>query len=196
MTKVLVVVDMQEDFVNGSLGSQRAKDIIPAVKAKIEEYSSSGGTIIFTQDTHFDDYLQTLEGRNLPVVHCIEGTDGWQLESQISPANPEAVVCVPKNTFGYSEWNYTLTSILGGSVEDRVVSIELVGLCSSICVLANAVIFRALYPNLNIIVDAAACGCVSDVTHNTAMKCLQLQQVEVINWNEEQLDWSGVSAYV
>lgn len=181
MKKILIIVDMQNDFIDGSLGSKQAKEIVPKVCKKIENFN---GEIFATLDTHGEDYLATLEGQKLPVEHCIECTDGHKLNEEISNSlwknkdyTNRRFSGIIKYTFGYDDWYNTLYL---DEDEDEIESIELCGLCTSICVLANAVILRALCPNTKIIVDSSCCACVSEESHRIGLEAMKMQQIDVI----------------
>lgn len=164
-TKTLIVVDMQKDFIDGALGTKEAVAIVENVKKKIREYYENGYQIIFTRDTHFDNYLQTNEGRHLPVEHCIKGTDGWQIAEGLEV--PGAIY-VDKPTFGYVNWN-----------EFELGDVELIGLCTDICVVSNALIIKALFPENNVYVDASCCAGVTPETHNAALTTMKMCQIIV-----------------
>ncbi|MBQ0028434.1 MAG: cysteine hydrolase [Lachnospiraceae bacterium] len=166
MKKTLIVVDMQKDFIDGSLGTKEAEAIVSNVKNKIEEYRKNGDEIIFTRDTHKENYMDTNEGKHLPVVHCIEGTDGWQISSELEVGDAKIV---NKPSFGYMNWkDYNLEEV------------ELIGLCTDICVVSNALIIKATYPEINVTVDASCCAGVSPETHNAALATMKCCQVNVI----------------
>ena len=167
--RTLIVVDVQNDFVNGSLGSEEAQAIIPNVKKKIEEYHNRGDQIIFTRDTHYDDYLNTLEGRKLPVKHCVFGTKGWKVVSDLGVPN-----CgyVNKSTFGTLQWR-NMTWIGDGDI-------DLVGLCTDICVISNALILRAVFPKTEITVDASCCAGSTPEKHKAALEVMKSCQINVI----------------
>lgn len=167
--KTLIVVDMQNDFIDGSLGSKEAQAIIPDVKKKIKEYSDRGDMIIFTRDTHNEGYLNTAEGRKLPVKHCIENTDGWQIYDGL-----EVKDCsyINKNTFGWTHWG-----VYGFKKEDEI---ELIGLDSDICVVSNALILKAMFPETEIIVDASCCAGSTPERHKAAMEVMKSCQINVI----------------
>lgn len=167
MNRTLIVVDMQNDFVSGSLGSEDAKAIVPNVRKKIKEYKDRGDRIIFTRDTHYEDYLDTPEGKKLPVKHCIYGTDGWNIVDGLEVPNCE---CINKETFGWSGW---FTKAMSGDI-------ELIGLCSEICVVSNALILKAIYPHANITVDASCCAGVTREKHKAAMEVMKSCQIDVI----------------
>lgn len=166
MKKTLIVVDMQNDFIDGALGTKEAVAIIPAVKEKIAEYQKQGAEIIFTRDTHFDNYLETNEGKNLPVAHCIKGTKGWEINEQVDLPGS---FYIDKLSFGYTGW-------AGRDFE----CVELVGLCTDICVVSNALILKALYPSIEITVDAACCAGVTPETHKAALETMKMCQIKVI----------------
>lgn len=166
--KTLIVVDMQNDFIDGALGTKEAVAIVPNVKKKIEEYESRGDKIIFTRDTHHDNYLKSHEGRNIPVPHCIEGTHGWEVVSEID--RPERLH-LNKLTFGYMGWDIRLSNPS---------EIELVGVCTSICVVSNALILRATFPEAEITVDASCCACVTPESHKAALQVMKSCQINVI----------------
>lgn len=176
--KILIVVDMQNDFITGSLGSQQAKDILPYVCCKIIKWD---GMIFATQDTHNADYLTTQEGRNLPVEHCIEGTPGWEIETSVQAAlagKGDAVICVNKPVFG----SRALAEYLAGLSEEVVIEeIELVGLCTDICVISNAMILRSFLPEVPITVDARCCAGVTPESHAVALQAMKVCQIRVIN---------------
>lgn len=166
--KLLVVVDMQNDFVNGSLGTKEAESIVSAVKGKIETYKAQEDEVVFTMDTHYDNYLETLEGKSLPVKHCIEGTDGWRLCPALEDFEGSRF---EKPTFGS-------VSLARYVVEKEYESIELVGLCTDICVISNALILKAVLPGTPIIVDAACCAGVTPESHRNAIEAMRMCQIE------------------
>lgn len=167
MGKTLIVVDMQNDFITGSLGTKEAQDIVQKVKNKITEYQKRGDEIIFTRDTHQPDYLNTPEGKKLPVEHCIEGTKGWQIADGLEV---DGAKYIDKPTFGWTHWN------------DRTFEeIEMVGLCTDICVVSNALILKATFPDVEITVDASCCACVTSATHNAALETMKMCQINVIS---------------
>lgn len=176
MKRVLIVVDMQEDFVRGSLGSKDAEAIVSKVKAKIAEYIERGDKIIFTRDTHRENYLETLEGKNLPVEHCIYGTEGWRIIPELVDDCKEYPDCsfIDKVTFGYENWKDIF-----GTVDEC--SIELVGLCTDICVVSNALALRMFYPSWNISVDESCCAGVTTKKHKAALEVMKSCQIEVAN---------------
>lgn len=177
--KILIVVDMQTDFTTGALGSKEAASIVSNVAAKINEARANGDMVIFTQDTHGDDYMQTEEGKNLPVPHCIKGTDGWLFAAGLQGDNDNVF---EKETFGSMKLGKFLETM---QADDEEYAIELVGLCTDICVLSNAVIAKAAMPNAHVIVDAACCAGVTPESHDTALNAMKAIQVEVINQGKE-----------
>lgn len=167
MKRLLVVVDMQRDFIDGSLGTAEAQQIVAAVKEKIEEYQNAGDEVVFTLDTHAENYLETQEGRNLPVVHCIKGTPGWELCTELQGYSGKRF---EKNTFGsreLAEW-----AAFGEYGE-----IELVGLCTDICVISNALLLKAFLPEAVIKVDPACCAGVTPKSHENALSAMQMCQI-------------------
>lgn len=164
--RTLIVVDMQNDFIDGSLGTAEAQAIVPAVRAKIREYQARGDEIIFTRDTHHEDYLETPEGKKLPVEHCIQGTHGWRVAEGL-----EVPGCtyVDKPSFGWTHWN-----------ERTFDEIELVGLCTDICVVSNALILKATFPEVEITVDAGCCAGVTPKSHQAALETMRMCQVNVV----------------
>ena len=163
--KTLIVVDMQNDFIDGSLGKKKAQAIVPNVKKKIQEYKNRGDEIIFTRDTHQSDYLDTPEGKKLLVVHCIEGTKGWQIADGLEV---EGCTYIDKPTFGWTHWN-----------ERTFQEIEMVGLCTDICVVSNALILKATFPSVEITVDASCCAGVTPQTHLAALETMKMCQILV-----------------
>lgn len=168
MDKTLVVVDMQNDFIDGSLGTKEAVAIVSKVKEKIRKYLENGDQVLFTQDTHYSDYLETQEGRNLPVEHCIKGTKGWEISKEVDV--PECLH-IEKLTFGAKD----LFQYVKGT------EVELVGLCTGICVLNNALLLKAFNTEMKVTVDASCCACVTSESHKTALEAMKLCQVNVIN---------------
>lgn len=166
--KILIIVDMQNDFVTGSLGTKEAKKIIPNIKKKIQEYSSRGDIIIFTRDTHDTDYLQTQEGKVLPVEHCIYPTNGWEIVDELK--TPDCTY-VNKSSFGWLHW---------GEFDFKNKEVELVGVCTDICVISNALILKASFPEIKITVDASCCAGVSPEKHKAALDVMKSCQINVI----------------
>ena len=173
MQKLLVVVDMQNDFIDGALGTKEAVAIVPKVKEKIETFE---GTVLFTRDTHFENYMETQEGKNLPVPHCIENTDGWQIRSELDALR--TTDAIDKVTFGSSELPEKLAAL---NAENPIESITFVGLCTDICVISNVMVTKAFFPEIPVIVDAACCAGVSPATHKNALEAMKVCQVKVEN---------------
>ncbi len=172
MRKILIVVDMQKDFVDGALGTAEAVAIVPAVVEKIKEYKKDD--IFVTRDTHQKDYLSTQEGRNLPVEHCIEGTPGWELDSKVEEAVSGAAI-VNKPTFGST----ALVDMVKKIAEKEDISIELIGLCTDICVVSNALLLKAAMPEVEISVDASCCAGVTPEKHEAALETMRSCQIQV-----------------
>lgn len=174
MTKFLIVVDMQNDFINGALGTKEAEAIVDKVVDKIKSYNIS--YVIATMDTHVENYLDTLEGENLPVPHCIYGTEGWELHPSIKklihPLN-----LVYKDTFG----SIALAKQLSAISDIESTEIEIVGLCTDICVVSNALLLKAMMPEVPITVDASCCAGVTPESHRAALETMKMCQINVIN---------------
>lgn len=174
MKKILVVVDMQNDFINGSLGSKQAAAIVDNAVNKIKEFD---GEIFVTLDTHFENYLQTSEGKKLPVAHCIKNTNGWELNDKIRSAlDKHNFTRVEKNTFGSVE----LASLIRSAVGNDDFSIELIGLCTDICVVSNALILKANFPEVPITVDSSCCAGVTPQMHDAAIETMKSCQIDII----------------
>ena len=173
MQNVLVVVDMQNDFIDGALGTKEAVAIVPNVKAKIENFD---GNVIFTRDTHFENYMDTQEGKNLPVPHCIKGTQGWQIREELDALRMGDAI--DKVTFGSSELPEALKAL---DETEKIESITFVGLCTDICVISNVMVTKAFFPEIPVIVDAACCAGVSPETHKNALEAMKVCQVKVEN---------------
>ena len=166
--KFLIVVDMQVDFITGSLGSSLAKAIVPNVVTKVSNYN---GTVIFTRDTHFDSYLNTQEGKNLPIKHCIKDTTGWEICNELKPF---ANNVVDKLTFG----SIDLPDIIK-SFGQEIDEIELCGLCTDICVISNAMILKSAFPEFKISVDEKCCAGVTVESHDNAINAMKAVQIQI-----------------
>ena len=179
MKRILIVVDMQTDFVDGALGTPEAVAILPKVTDKIATYAADPNGIIFvTYDTHTDDYMNTSEGKHLPVPHCIKGTAGWALHPTVATAlEGVAYTAVEKPTFGSVE----LPALVSQAVAGQDFTLELIGLCTDICVVSNTLLLKAAYPEVSIAVDAACCAGVTPATHSAALDTMQMCQIEVKN---------------
>ena len=166
--KLLVVVDMQKDFIDGALGTPEAQKIVPAVCEKIRSFD---GDIIFTKDTHSSLYMDTQEGRKLPVPHCIKGTDGWELYGDISSLS-QGYRIIEKPTFGSVE---LANAVTGGNYSE----VELIGLCTDICVISNAMMIKAFLPEIPVSVDSSCCAGVTPESHENALKSMQMCQIDI-----------------
>ena len=174
MKHFLIVVDIQNDFVNGALGTKEAESIIAPACDKIKSFE---GEIFVTYDTHFDDYLTTSEGVKLPVKHCIKGSEGWSLNADIQKAlEGKKYTAVEKLTFGSVE----LPSLIKDAAGDNDFDITLIGLCTDICVVSNALILKANFYDKNIIVNKNCCAGVTVDSHNAALTTMQMCQIEVV----------------
>lgn len=173
MQNVLVVVDMQNDFIDGALGTKEAVAIVPNVKEKIEKFE---GTVLFTRDTHTHEYMDTQEGKNLPVPHCIKGTPGWEIRHELDVLRTTPVI--DKVTFGSS---FLPEKLLSMNAVDPIESITFVGLCTDICVISNVMITKAFLPEVPVIVDAACCAGVTPESHKNALEAMKMCQVKVEN---------------
>ena len=185
--KLLIVIDMQNDFVTGSLGSPQAENIVPAIKIKIEEYKKNGDHVIFTRDTHTENYLETQEGKCLPVIHCIEGTRGYEIIDELDTAD---CLIFDKPTFGSIELAGLLAlkcvddqSHYGNKEkqfgDENIDEIELCGLCTDICVVSNALILKAMLPETRITVDPSCCAGVTEESHEAALLTMKMCQINV-----------------
>ena len=174
MKNILVVVDIQNDFVDGALGTPEAVSIIDNAAKKIQNFD---GDIFVTYDTHFENYMNTLEGKKLPVPHCIKGTDGWKLNSKIAEAlNGKKYTEIEKLTFGSTDLPKAVKELIG----DEQAQITLIGLCTDICVVSNALLLKANLLDSEIYVDASCCAGVTPDTHNAALDTMRCCQINVI----------------
>lgn len=165
MKKTLIVVDMQNDFIDMALGTKEAVAIVPYVKAKIEAYRAAGDEIIYTRDTHEENYLETPEGKKLPVPHCIRGTKGWEIADGLYV---QGCRIIDKPNFGWPHWD-----------RETLEHVELVGLCTDICVVSNALIIKATFPEAEVKVDERCCAGVTPQTHEAALATMKMCQIEV-----------------
>ena len=168
--KVLVVVDMQKDFIDGSLGTKEAVAIVPTVIEKIKEYESKNDLIIYTKDTHFNNYMETSEGKKLPVSHCIKGTPGHDIPEEILRGHDNII---EKLTFGSKDLIEYLSNI---SFDE----IELIGLCTDICVISNALLIKAFYHEKKVVVDSLCCAGVTPQSHSEALNTMKMCQIDII----------------
>jgi nicotinamidase-related amidase len=174
MRKILVVIDMQNDFIDAALGTPEAVAIVDAVKRKIGSYPAKD--VIATMDTHDANYLQTQEGQNLPVVHCVKGTDGWKIRPDVAQRLDGAKI-YEKPTFGST----ALAADLKALSESEDIELELIGLCTDICVVSNALLLKATMPEVKISVDAACCAGVTPQKHLAALETMRSCQIHVTN---------------
>lgn len=170
--KILIVVDMQNDFIDGTLGSKSAESIVNNVVNKIAEYKNAKFPVIFTRDTHTDEYLTTQEGRNLPIEHCIFNTGGWNISSNLDTKNSEVI---DKPAFGSLDLPKAVSKYKG------IEEIELVGLCTDICVISNSIILKAAFPEVKITVDASCCAGVTPESHKNALNAMKMCQINIEN---------------
>ncbi len=173
MKHYLIVVDMQNDFIDGSLGTKEAEAIVGRVADRIRAFD---GEVIFTRDTHGEDYPETLEGRNLPVVHCVKGSTGWQIREGLCEIRPCTVIDKP--SFGSTELGVLLAQ---RDLEEKIGSVTLVGLCTDICVISNALLIKAFLPETPILVDAACCAGVTPGSHRGALEAMKMCQITIEN---------------
>ena len=171
MQKILVVVDMQNDFIDGALGTKEAAAIVPKVEKKIREFE---GKVYFTRDTHEEDYMETLEGHNLPVPHCIRDTEGWQIRSELDALRKTEVIDKP--TFGSVELG---TILLEEQDQEPIESITFAGLCTDICVISNVMLAKAYLPEIPVVVDASCCAGVTPQSHLNALEAMKMCQVKI-----------------
>ena len=172
MRKLLVVVDMQKDFVDGALGTKEAELIVPSVVEKIRSYDIKD--VFVTYDTHQENYMDTQEGHNLPVKHCVEGTEGWELDAAVKEAVAGATI-VKKPTFGSTDLAQQIKSIS----EKEDIEVELIGLCTDICVVSNALLLKAFMPEVHISVDSSCCAGVTPQKHEAALETMRSCQIDV-----------------
>lgn len=178
MSKVLVVVDMQNDFVTGALRNEEAIKIVPNVAAKVKKaLEDMDTTIIFTKDTHGANYLETEEGKNLPVVHCVKGTHGWYIIPELENYASVAQI-LEKNTFGSVDLLSRLSGIVATNKD--LECIEFVGVCTDICVVSNALLVKANFPNVHLKCDSSCCAGVTPEKHEAALETMRSCQIEVI----------------
>lgn len=173
MKKILIVVDMQNDFVDGALGTPEAQAIVDNVVKKINTFD---GDIVATYDTHFEDYSDTQEGKNLPVPHCIKGTKGWELNDKVEESiSQKECTKIEKITFGSVE----LPIFISENYDVENTQVELIGLCTDICVVSNALLLKANFPEMDISVDASCCAGVTVEKHMAALEVMRSCQIDV-----------------
>lgn len=166
MKKTLIVVDMQNDFIDMALGTPEAVAIVPAVKAKIQAYAQAGHEIIYTRDTHEENYLDTPEGKKLPVPHCIRGTKGWEIADGLYVPGSKII---DKPNFGWPHWD-----------RENLEDVELIGLCTDICVVSNALIIKTAFPNALVKVDKTCCAGVTPASHQAALSTMSMCQIDIV----------------
>lgn len=175
MKKVLVVIDMQNDFIDGALGTKEAQGIVENVVSKIKGYE--GETVFATRDTHKENYMETSEGKHLPVPHCIMGTKGWEIRDEIAKAlNKAGAEIIDKPTFG----SEMLAECLYALSQKEELTIELVGLCTDICVVSNALLLKAKMPEAVIKADSSCCAGVTPESHEAALLTMKMCQIEIV----------------
>lgn len=172
MQDILLVIDMQNDFIDGALGTKEAVAIVPKVRERIENFK---GTVLFTRDTHGPGYMETQEGRNLPIPHCIKETEGWKIRPEIDALRKTEPFDKP--AFGSTELGNALRQT---DLEEKIGSITVIGLCTDICVISNALLAKAFLPEVPVIVDASCCAGVTPESHETALKAMEVCQIKVI----------------
>ncbi len=167
--KVLCIIDMQNDFIDGALGTKEAQAIVPNVAKKLADARVSGDKVIFTRDTHTADYMNTQEGKNLPVIHCVKGTPGWEITPELDVAGD---LVIDKPTFGSLALSETIAAM------QDVDSVELVGLCTDICVISNAMLIKARMPEMPVSVDGSCCAGVTPASHDNALNAMKMCQIK------------------
>lgn len=173
MAKALIIIDMQKDFVTGPLGTQEARDMLPRLVKKLEDIVEEGAVdLIFTQDTHADNYLDTQEGRKLPIPHCIKKTDGWQIVPELQKFTARAKAVIEKKAFGSTR----LPSLI-----KQYEVVEFAGVCTDICVVSNALLIKAFYPEQRVQIDAACCAGSTPEAHKQALDVMAHCQCKIIN---------------
>lgn len=179
--KCLIVIDVQNDFISGSLGTEEAQQMLPLLVKKIEDFD---GEVWLTQDTHTDAYLETQEGRNLPVPHCVKGTAGWDFPEVLSQCLSRRKIRIfEKGTFGSTE---LISALKASDDEGTLESAELVGLCTDICVISNALMIKSVMPELPVSVDAACCAGVTPEKHQAALVVMASCQIKINNSTAEK----------
>lgn len=168
MKKLLAVIDMQNDFIDAALGTKEAESIVEKAAEKIKNFD---GEIVYTMDTHAENYLDTQEGAKLPVIHCIKGSNGWELNSKIKPLSEKCRI-FEKGTFGSKELAEYIAC-------EKFDSIELIGLCTDICVISNALIIKAFVPEADVSVDSRCCAGVTPQSHENALEAMRMCQINV-----------------
>ena len=173
MRKLLIVVDMQNDFVTGALRNEEAIAMVPNAVEKVRAAKEAGTELIFTRDTHFEDYMETEEGKNLPVPHCLKGTEGWEIIDALKEFTLDVKI-FDKVTFGARELGAYLAQ---EDAKEKIDEVELIGICTDICVISNALLVKAFLPNIPIRVDATCCAGVTPESHQTALNAMKACQI-------------------
>ena len=176
MKKILIVVDMQNDFITGSLGCEAAVGVVKKVAKKIKFYNENGGFVIATLDTHSPNYLHTLEGEKLPIIHCIKGTKGHEIDENIKQYLNKKTIYVEKNAFSSVELGRVIKQI----ADKSDFQIELVGLCTDICVISCAILLRVMFENTKISVDSSCCVGTSKAKHDASLEVMKSCQIDII----------------
>lgn len=191
MRSLLIVVDMQNDFVSGALGTKEAKSIVDNIKFLTSHFIANGDSVIFTRDTHDENYLNTSEGKHLPIPHCLKSTHGWELIpelSQFTHSSLKNISVWDKNTIGSEELAYLVS--LSNNLGEAFESIVLVGVCTDICVISNAILLKAYCPNVRIIVDASCCAGSTPLLHEKALDVMKSCQIEVVGMDDDRSNFS------
>ena len=176
MAKAMLVIDMQNDFISGALGTKEAQAIVGACADEIKLYKKETGLpVIFTKDTHFEDYLDTMEGRKLPVPHCVKNTQGWEIEDSLKALADEKDVVIEKVTFGCKDIAEKVTEVYGGAPEE----IEIFGLCTDICVISNVMLLKAAFPESIIKVKEGCCAGVTPESHRNALEAMKMCHIDI-----------------
>lgn len=179
MKKVLIVVDMQNDFITGALGSIEAQTIVPNVVEKVKNWD---GELLFTRDTHYESYMNTFEGQRLPVPHCIYKTAGWQIIDELTHFIKYSYDIIDKRTFGFEDWKHEILDRYVNDIDAlSELDITLIGVCTDICVISNALALRMYFPNAKITVDASCCAGVTPEKHAAALEVMKSCQIDIIN---------------
>lgn len=190
--KILVVIDMQNDFIDGALGTAEAMAIVGNVRRKIEEYRVRGDLVLFTRDTHPEHYLETQEGKKLPVPHCIKGTEGWKISPELEVGDSMVFDKPGFGSYELADWLAEHVDQESGAAgqcaaaEERMKpeQIELIGLCTDICVISNAMMLKSRFTEIPVVVDASCCAGVTPESHENALKAMEMCQIDVIGRTE------------
>lgn len=177
MKRIMVIVDMQKDFISGALGTKEAQDVLKRLAHRLTHELDEDTFVVFTKDTHSEDYLKTPEGKKLPVAHCIKGTDGWEIPEELTNPFLNSPVVIEKPTFGSIELMNWLSDLID---IQEVTEITFCGLCTDICVVSNALMAKAFFPNAVIVVDSTLCAGVTPETHEAALTTMKMCQIDVI----------------